>query len=105
MRNPLNVAPTKNDTTTAAARIATTRLPCASSALTANTVPLMCVTAWYALPTATAMLRLAPALLAQGLAVPPEQALPVYIRDKVAQTTSERAALRAAPLSAPPSAA
>lgn len=58
-----------------------------------------------ALPTATAMLRLAPALLAQGLAVPPEQALPVYIRDKVAQTTSERAALRAAPLSAPPSAA
>jgi hypothetical protein len=27
----------------------------------------------------------------QGLALPPEEALPVYIRDKVAQTTQERA--------------
>lgn len=50
-----------------------------------------------ALPTAGAMLRLAPALLAAGCAVRPEQALPTYIRDKVAQTTSERAANRAAP--------
>lgn len=49
-----------------------------------------------ALPTARAMLRLAPQLLAQGLAVPAEQALPAYIRDKVAQTTAEREALRAA---------
>ncbi len=56
----------------------------------------------HAMPTATAMLRLAPALLAAGLAVPAEQALPRYIRDKVAQTTAEREALRAA--ATPPSA-
>ena len=48
-----------------------------------------------ALPTATAMLRLAPRLLAGGLGTSAELALPVYIRDKVAQTTSERAAARA----------
>lgn len=47
-----------------------------------------------ALPQAEAMLRLAPQLLAQGLAVAPEQALPVYVRDKVAQTSAERAALK-----------
>jgi tRNA threonylcarbamoyladenosine biosynthesis protein TsaB len=49
-----------------------------------------------ALPTASALLRLAPALLAAGQAVPASDALPRYIRDKVAQTTAERAALRAA---------
>ena len=49
-----------------------------------------------ALPTAAAMLRLAPALLAAGAAVSAEQALPRYIRDKVAQTTLERAAQKAA---------
>jgi tRNA threonylcarbamoyladenosine biosynthesis protein TsaB len=49
-----------------------------------------------ALPTATALLRLAPALLAAGEGVPASDALPRYIRDKVAQTTAERAALRAA---------
>lgn len=49
-----------------------------------------------ALPTASAMLRLAPALLAAGGAVRAEQALPRYIRDKVAQTTLERAAEKAA---------
>jgi tRNA threonylcarbamoyladenosine biosynthesis protein TsaB len=49
-----------------------------------------------ALPQATALLRLAPQLLAAGLAVPAEQALPTYIRDKVAQTTAERAAIKAA---------
>ena len=43
-----------------------------------------------ALPTATALLRLAPQAWAQGRAVPPEEALPLYIRDKVAQTTEER---------------
>lgn len=51
---------------------------------------------WQALPTAAAMLRLAPALLAAGHAVPAEQALPRYIRDKVAKTTLERAAEKAA---------
>ena len=49
-----------------------------------------------ALPTASAMLRLAPALLAAHHAVSPELALPLYIRDKVAQTSSERAAAKAA---------
>ncbi len=52
-----------------------------------------------ALPTACAMLRLAPAMLAAGLGVSPELALPLYIRDKVAQTRSERAAAK---VSAPP---
>lgn len=43
-----------------------------------------------ALPTATAMLRVAPQMLAAGLAVDAAQALPRYIRDKVAETTAER---------------
>lgn len=49
-----------------------------------------------ALPTAAALLRLAPHLLAMGAAVPADQALPTYIRDKVAQTTLERAAAKLA---------
>jgi tRNA threonylcarbamoyladenosine biosynthesis protein TsaB len=48
-----------------------------------------------ALPTAAALLRLAPAGLAGQAAHPAAQALPLYIRDKVAQTTEERAADRA----------
>jgi tRNA threonylcarbamoyladenosine biosynthesis protein TsaB len=48
-----------------------------------------------AMPQASALLRLAPALLAQERAVPADRALPLYIRDKVAQTTAERAARRA----------
>ena len=48
------------------------------------------------LPDARAMLRLAPAMLAAGLAVDPALALPVYIRDKVASTTQERAVAHAA---------
>ncbi len=51
-----------------------------------------------ALPEARAMLSLAPALLARGAAVDPALALPVYIRDKVASTTAERAAAQAAAL-------
>lgn len=47
------------------------------------------------LPTATALLRLAPALMAAGQAVTPDEALPRYIRDKVASTTAERAAAKA----------
>jgi tRNA threonylcarbamoyladenosine biosynthesis protein TsaB len=50
------------------------------------------IDAW---PTATALLRLAPSLLAAGGAVTAEQALPLYIRDKVAKTTVERAAEKA----------
>jgi tRNA threonylcarbamoyladenosine biosynthesis protein TsaB len=49
-----------------------------------------------AAPMASALLRLAPQLLAAGKAVPAEQALPTYVRDKVAQTTAERAAIKAA---------
>ena len=49
---------------------------------------------WTALPTAQAMLALVPKLLAQGLSVPAEAAMPRYIRNKVAQTTAEREALK-----------
>lgn len=48
-----------------------------------------------ALPTAAAILRLAPQLLANGRAVSAEHALPSYIRDKVAKTTAERLAEKA----------
>lgn len=48
-----------------------------------------------ALPTARALLSLAPGLIAAGQAGPAAGALPLYIRDKVAQTTQERNAARA----------
>ncbi len=50
------------------------------------------------LPTAAAMLRLAPQALAAGHAVAAKEALPCYVRDKVAQTTQERNAEKAAAL-------
>jgi tRNA threonylcarbamoyladenosine biosynthesis protein TsaB len=50
-----------------------------------------------ALPTAAALLRLAPPLIAAGQAVPAARAAPLYVRDKVAQTTEERAARAARP--------
>ena len=59
-------------------------------------LPVGAVAPRHALPTATAMLRLAPALLAAGQALPADQALPTYIRDKVARTTEERLADKAA---------
>ena len=49
-----------------------------------------------ALPMAAAMLRLAPAMLAAGLEVDAALAMPSYIRDKVAKTTAEREAEKAA---------
>src|SRR6218665_434477 len=49
-----------------------------------------------ALPTAPALLRPAPGGVADGGGGPRRAALPRYIRDKVAHTTAERAALRAA---------
>jgi len=55
-----------------------------------------------ALPTATALLRLAPALAAAGQCVSADLALPIYVRDKVALTTQEREQARAAKLAAQP---
>ena len=52
------------------------------------------------LPTATAMLRLAPALAASGHCVNAALALPLYVRDKVALTTNERAEVSRAKLAA-----
>ncbi|MBK5205615.1 MAG: tRNA (adenosine(37)-N6)-threonylcarbamoyltransferase complex dimerization subunit type 1 TsaB [Polaromonas sp.] len=48
-----------------------------------------------ALPTASALLRLAPALAAAGHCVDAALALPLYVRDKVALTTEERAQVKA----------
>jgi tRNA threonylcarbamoyladenosine biosynthesis protein TsaB len=48
-----------------------------------------------ALPTARALLQLAPSLIAAGGLHEAEQALPLYIRDKVALTTAEREAQNA----------
>jgi tRNA threonylcarbamoyladenosine biosynthesis protein TsaB len=47
-------------------------------------------------PTAVAMLPLAQALWMQGGAVDAAQALPLYLRDKVALTTAERELVKAA---------
>ena len=54
-----------------------------------------------AFPTATALLRLAPALATAGQCIEAAQALPLYVRDKVAQTTDERARIKADALAAP----
>ena len=59
--------------------------------LPAALASLPCVEAF---PTATALLRLAPALAAAGLCVDAALALPLYVRDKVALTTEERAQAR-----------
>ena len=52
------------------------------------------------LPSATAMLRLAPRLAASGHCVAAAQALPLYVRNKVAQTTQEREQIKALKLQA-----
>lgn len=51
-----------------------------------------------ALPRASALLALAPALIERGALVDAALALPLYVREKVAQTTAERDAARAAKL-------
>ena len=73
----------------------------AGNAFAAYGERLPAVTRHAVLPTAEAMLRLAPALLAAGRAVAPADAAPLYVRDKVAQTTEERAALKAAQQATP----
>jgi tRNA threonylcarbamoyladenosine biosynthesis protein TsaB len=55
------------------------------------------LTHWPALPEASALLRLAPALSEAGMLCRAEEALPLYVRDKVAQTTAERLAAKMAP--------
>ena len=55
-------------------------------------------------PSAAALLRLARALLASGQAVDAHEAMPLYVRDKVAQTTDERECLRLAQLATGPQA-
>jgi tRNA threonylcarbamoyladenosine biosynthesis protein TsaB len=52
------------------------------------------------LPSATAMLLLAPQLIAEGGLVDAQDALPLYVRDKVALTTAEREDVAAAKASA-----
>lgn len=66
--------------------------------LPAELAGLECVEAY---PTATALLRLAPALAAAGQCIDASLALPLYVRDKVAQTTDERARAKADALAAP----
>lgn len=76
----------------------------AGTALAAFGERLACGTARrlpQALPRARAMLPLAATLWAQGGAVEAAQALPLYVRDKVAQTMAERAAAQAAAAGAP----
>jgi tRNA threonylcarbamoyladenosine biosynthesis protein TsaB len=71
----------------------------AGSALSAFGLALPCGQAHVlpdALPRATAMLPLAAALWDRGGAVDAALALPVYLRDKVAQTMAERAAIKLA---------
>jgi tRNA threonylcarbamoyladenosine biosynthesis protein TsaB len=53
------------------------------------------------LPTAPALLRLAPAMIAAGRTVSPADAWPLYVRDKVAQTTEERMRIRSEAFTAP----
>jgi tRNA threonylcarbamoyladenosine biosynthesis protein TsaB len=73
---------------------------CAGNAFAHYAERLQHLPAWMlraqAMPTAQALLRLAPALWQAGLSVPAEQAMPLYVRDKVAYTTAERTAIKAA---------
>ncbi|MEZ0308283.1 MAG: hypothetical protein ACAH21_10190, partial [Ramlibacter sp.] len=51
---------------------------------------------------AAALLRLSRAAWQAGATLPAEQALPLYLRDKVALTTAERAAQRRGPVEPQP---
>ena len=89
-RSPLQVGPPEQVVLPQAARVLM-----AGNAFEAYGDRLPAGECMLALPTADALLRLAPALFAQGQCVPAEQAMPLYIRDKVAQTTAEREATKA----------
>jgi tRNA threonylcarbamoyladenosine biosynthesis protein TsaB len=69
------------------------RLPALEALEALQALPVGCLRL-TALPSAAAMLRLAPGLLAAGAALDASQALPLYIRDKVALTTDERAEVK-----------
>jgi tRNA threonylcarbamoyladenosine biosynthesis protein TsaB len=69
------------------------RLPALEALGALQALPVGCLRL-TTLPSAAAMLRLAPGLLAAGAALDASQALPLYIRDKVALTTDERAEVR-----------
>lgn len=71
-------------------------LPCAGNVASVYSEQLT-RTVDAAMPTASAMLRLAPALLQQGKACDAARLLPTYVRNKVAQTTAERMAQAAQP--------
>ena len=60
--------------------------------------PVRCVAA---VPHALALLRMAPALWLSQQALAPEGVQPLYVRDKVAQTTAERDAIKLAKTSLP----
>jgi tRNA threonylcarbamoyladenosine biosynthesis protein TsaB len=72
----------------------------AGSALAAFGPRLIAPAAAHCVPTeqdrAAALLRLAVLAAGAGAACPADEALPLYLRDKVAQTTAERAAVKAA---------
>lgn len=74
----------------------TANKPADNSAASPEILPVICASA---MPHALALLRLAPAQWASGQAVAPEHVQPLYIRDKVAQTTAEREAIKASKLS------
>ena len=64
-----------------------------ASSMFAAQLPWGSATCWpHCVNRAGALLRLAEAAWYSGRAVPAEQALPLYLRDKVAQTTAERLA-------------
>jgi tRNA threonylcarbamoyladenosine biosynthesis protein TsaB len=63
--------------------------------MTANMTPDVPAVCASAMPHALALLRLAPAQWARGQALAPENVQPLYIREKVAQTTAEREAIKA----------
>ncbi len=95
--NTVNTVKTVNTVNTANTVYAGNVFSVYSGRLPTGLDPLACL---HALPTASAMLRLAPQLAAAGHCVPADQAMPLYVRDKVAQTTAERETAKSLKLAA-----